>query len=371
MARAQQRRNPPFRAEHVGSLLRPRALKDAARGLREGTVSEADYRARLDADIARVVRMQEDIGLKSITDGEFGKSSWFGFFFERLEGFTIRESLFKFYDAEGHDHEFNTCYVNAPMRRPAPIAVDEFLRLAALTRETPKANLPTPSAVHFFRGDDCRDPRVYPDIEAWWQALVEIYRAEVEALAAAGCTYLQLDEVPLAMLCDAAVRERAAALGLDPSALVERYLDVVNQVLAVRPAQMTVGMHLCRGNLRSMWLASGGYEAIAERLFNQLDVDAYFLEYDTPRAGDFAPLRYVPAHKTAVLGLISSKTPTLEPLDALRRRIDEAARYLPLEQLAVSPQCGFASGAGGNPLSEAEQEAKLRLVVELARQVWG
>ncbi len=365
------RLDPPFRAEHVGSLLRPRALKAAATGFAKGTVDRSAYEAALDAAIADAVRLQEDAGLRSITDGEFGRTSWFGFFFERLEGFSIKPSRFRFKDADGHQHEWQTCFAEAPMRRPRTIAGDEFDRLRALTTQTPKANLPTPSALHFFRGDDCRDPAVYPDMDSWWADVVAIYRAEIADLAARGCTYLQLDEVPVAMLCDPDVRAQVQADGSDPDALLQRYLDATNEVLADKPAGMTVGMHLCRGNFRSRWMASGGYEPVAERLFNDLAVDAYFLEYDSDRAGDFSPLRHVPKDKVVVLGLVSSKTTTLEDPDTIARRIDEATAFVPLEQLALSPQCGFASVAGGNTVEEDTERAKLGLVVDVAQRVWG
>lgn len=363
--------DPPFRADHVGSLLRPTRLKDAAKALHENRLGETDYRAVLDEEIARVVKLQEGVGLHSITDGEFGRSSWFGFFFERLEGFSLDKSLFTFKDAEGHRFEWMTCYACGRMRRAQGICTEEFARLSSLTRQTPKANMPSPSALHFFRGDDCRDPSVYPDIDEWWEDLIAIYQEEIRALGDDGCTYLQLDEVPLAMLCDSDVRAQVSALGLNPDRLTRRYIDAVNRALLARPTGMIVCMHLCRGNFRSRWMAQGGYGPVAESLFNALNIDGFFLEYDTERAGDFEPLRFVPADKMIVLGLVTSKSPQLEQSDHLKRRIEEAAKYVPLEQLAISPQCGFASVAGGNLLTEAEQMAKLQLVVETAEEVWG
>ena len=362
---------PPFRAEHVGSLLRPPALKTVAKAYQKEEVSEEEYFAVLDQEIAGVVRLQESVGLKSITDGEFGKTSWFGFFFERLEGFCLKESLFDFHDVEGEDHGWMTCYTSARMHRPRPICVEEFERLRKLTAETPKVNMPSPSALHFFRGDQCRDETAYPDIEAWWEDLIGIYQAELQALGRAGCMYLQLDEVPLALLCDVDIQKQVRGMGLDPGELVARYIGTVNRILESRPAGMTVGMHLCRGNFRSRWMGEGGYDPVAERLFNDVDVDVFFLEYDTSRSGDFTPLENLPDDKSVVLGLVSTKSPVLEDGDALRHRIDEASRYVPLERLALSPQCGFASVAGGNPLSEDEQRAKLELIVGVARDVWG
>ena len=365
------KQSPPFRAEHIGSLLRPHEVKDAAKAYRKGNISRDAYFETLDREIARVVNLQESVGLRTITDGEFGRSSWFGFFFERLEGLTLRPSLFRFHDEHGHDYEWQTCYASGKMRREQPICSDEFERLQGLTRETPKANMPSPSAFHFFRGDQCRDETIYPDIEEWWNDLVQIYQAEIRALSEAGCHYLQMDEVPLAMLCDSDVRQQIAGRGRDPDDLTRRYVATINKVLEARPADMTVGMHLCRGNFRSRWMAQGGYEPVAESLFSDLKVDVFFLEYDSPRAGDFSPLRFMAGDKRVVLGLITSKTAELEDKDALKRRIDQASTYVPLERLAISPQCGFASVAGGNALREDEQMRKLALVVEVAQDVWG
>jgi len=363
--------NPPFRAEHIGSLLRPQKVKDAAKAYLRGSISTDAYFETLDQEIARAVKLQESVGLQSISDGEFSRSSWFGFFFERLEGFELKPSLFRFHDAHGHDYEWPTCYASGKMRREQPICTDDFARLQGLTRETPKANMPSPSAFHFFRGDECRDEVVYPDIEVWWNDLAQIYEAEIRSLSEAGCHYLQMDEVPLAMLCDSDVRQQISDMGQDPDDLTRRYVATINKVLEARSTDMTVGLHLCRGNFRSRWMAQGGYEPVAEILFNDLKVDAFFLEYDSPRAGDFSPLRYMAEDKMVVLGLISSKTAELEDKSALKRRIDQATTYVPLERLAISPQCGFASVAGGNALCEDQQMRKLALVVEVAQDVWG
>ena len=231
--------------------------------------------------------------------------------------------------------------------------------------------LPSPSAFHFFRFHDPASGAVYADDSAYWDDLVGVYRAEIAALGEAGCRYLQLDEVPLAMLCDPSIREQVTGLGGDPVALVATYIDMLKRILAGRPATMRIAMHLCRGNFRSRWMASGGYQPVAERLFNEVPVETYFLEYDSERAGDFSPLRWIPAGRQVVLGLVSSKIARLESADELRTRIDAAARHVPMERLGLSPQCGFASVAGGNPLSEEQQAAKLRLVVDVAQSVWG
>jgi 5-methyltetrahydropteroyltriglutamate--homocysteine methyltransferase len=279
--------------------------------------------------------------------------------------------MFEFHDAAGNSYPFDTCYAVAKIRRTRPIAVGEFEFVRHHTRRVAKVTMPAPSFMHFFRGKACADPAVYPDVAGFWADLLRVYHEELAELGGAGAQYLQIDEVPLAMLCDPAVRERAREIGEDPDALATMYIDGVNDALRARPPGMTVGMHLCRGNLRSRWMAAGSYEAVAERMFNETNVDAFFLEYDTPRAGDFAPLRFMPKDKTVVLGLVSTKTPVLEDADALRRRIDEAARHVPLERLALSPQCGFASTVGGNLLSIDDERRKLGLVVEVAKRVWG
>jgi len=363
--------NPPFRAEVIGSLLRPRILKDTASAIAAGKAEAADYQAVLEREIARVVARQEEIGLRVVSDGELGRTSWFGFFFEGLDGFRLKPSLFRFRDAEGGGFEWPTCVASAPIHRRAPITLAEYGRLARLVRTAlPKASLPTPSAFHFFRFTQPFDPAVY-DLERYFDDLVAVYRRELAELAEAGCRYVQMDEVPVAMLCDPLVREQVKAEGGDPDALLDLYVDVMRRILEGRPAGVTVGMHLCRGNFRSRWMASGGYEPVAARLFNDFPVDAYFLEYDSQRAGDFSPLRHVPRDRHVVLGLVSTKTATLEGRDDLRRRIDEAAKFVDPERLSLSSQCGFASVAGGNTIDEDAQWAKLGLIVETARAVWG
>jgi 5-methyltetrahydropteroyltriglutamate--homocysteine methyltransferase len=364
--------SPPFRAEVIGSLLRPRVLKETATAVAAGKATAADHAAVLEREIARVVARQEEIGFRVVTDGEFGRTSWFGFFFEGLDGFTLAPSLFRFRDAEGHGFEWPTCVAAAPVRRRAPITLAEFARVKRVVGSAlPKATLPTPSAFHFFRFTNAFEPKAYDSVAAYFDALVAIYRAELEELVEAGCRYVQMDEVPVAMLCDPLVREQTTAQGGNPDVLLDHYVDVVRRILADRPAGVTVGMHLCRGNFRSRWMASGGYEPVARRLFNDFPVDVYFLEYDSQRAGDFSPLRHVPADRHVVLGLVSSKSPEMEKPDDLRRRIDEAAKHVPSERLSLSSQCGFASVAGGNTLDEDQQWAKLSLIADTARKVWG
>ena len=257
------------------------------------------------------------------------------------------------------------------MRRTGPIVADEVAFARRHATRTVKATLPAPSYLHYPRGDACVDPAVYPDIEAFFDDVVEVYVAELEAIAAAGGRYVQLDEVAQTLLCDETLRDAVRGRGDDPDALIGRYIDLVNRIARRRPAGMTIGVHMCRGNAMGKWMASGGYERIAEQAFGALEVDAFFLEYDTARAGGFEPLRFVPAGRFVVLGLVSTKTPRLEAPDDLKRRLDEASRYVPLERLGISPQCGFASRDLGTALTFADQAAKLRLVVETAAAMWG
>jgi len=368
---AQAKLNPPFRAEHIGSLLRPAELAAAFKERARGNLSDAAYRQLEDRLILDAIRMQEEVGLQSISDGEYRRSSWAYGFVEALDGFVNRPSPWPFHDDAGREYPIETCYAAGRLRRRRGIATPEFEFVRAHTSRTPKVTIPSPSFMHFFQGGRAADPAVYPDPEEFWDDLLRIYEEEVAALGKIGATWLQIDEVPQAMLCDPKIREQVRAFGEDPDRLTQKYIDAVNRILKARPAGMTVGMHMCRGNFRSRWLAAGGYDAVAERLFNEVEVDGFFLEYDSTRAGGFEPLRFMPRHKFAVLGIISTKTPALEDRDALRRRVDEAARFMPFERLAISPQCGFASTAGGNQITPEDQRAKLRLVVETAAAIWG
>jgi 5-methyltetrahydropteroyltriglutamate--homocysteine methyltransferase len=367
---AAPRADPPFRAEHVGSLLRPPALRRAFRARAEGALPEDEFRATLEGTIRDAVRMQEEVGLRSITDGEFRRTAWSTGLLAALDGLEERESRFAFTDERGDVVRWNTCRAARRLSLARPIAGEEFRFVRACTQRTPKVTLPAPSFLHFFGGRDFAAPEAYRDLDAFYDDVVRLCREEVARLAAAGATWIQLDEVPLAMLCDDAVRARVRADGEDPDALVARYVSATNRALAERPPHVAAAVHLCRGNLRGHWMAQGSYEAIAERLFRDLEVDAFLLEYDSERAGDFAPLRFVPADRRVVLGLVSTKTTALEDVDFLRRRLDDAARYVPLERLGISPQCGFASTAGGNPLGEDDQRRKLARVVEVAERVW-
>ncbi|HYS49018.1 MAG TPA: 5-methyltetrahydropteroyltriglutamate--homocysteine S-methyltransferase [Xanthobacteraceae bacterium] len=364
-------RVPPFRADHVGSLLRPPALRQAFRQHAAGEIGDEEFARIQDAAIRDVVRLQEDTGLEVVTDGEFRRGSYWGRFVERLDGLAIRTAAFKFRDSAGQELDFTAPHVVAKVKRARPLALDEFEFLMSVARATPKVTLPAPSTMHFYRCTDYAEPGIYADAEAFFADLAAVYRAEIAALAGAGCRYVQLDEVAIAMLCDPAIRAKISAGGVEPDALVDLYIDGINAAVAGRPAKnMAVGVHMCRGNFRGRYLAEGGYESVAERFFARADVTHFLLEYDTARAGDFRPLRFVPKTKAVVLGLVSSKTPVLEEIDALRRRVDDATKYIDLDRLAISPQCGFASTAAGNPVTEADERAKLARVVEAARMIW-
>jgi len=362
------RGRPPFRADHVGSLLRPASLRQAFKRHAAGEIDAREFARVQDESIHDVVRLQEEVGLEVVTDGEFRRGSYWGRFVERTDGFEIRPALFKFRDDHGHEVDFTAPYAGAKIGRTQPLALDEFAFLNEVAHGTAKITLPAPSTMHFYRCTDFAARDVYPDADTFFADLAAVFRAEIGDLVAAGCRYIQLDEVAIALLCDPAIRAKVTAAGSDPDALVDLYVDAINQAVADCP--VTVGVHMCRGNLRGHYLGAGGYESVAERFFAGSKVNHFLLEYDTPRAGDFAPLRFVPRHKGVVLGLVSSKNPSLEPLDLLKRRAEEASRYIDLDRLAVSPQCGFASTAAGNPLSEAEERAKLRRVVEAAQAIW-
>ncbi len=360
-----------FRADHVGSLLRPQELKDAFREFHFGKIDDAKFMEIQNRCIRDAVKLQEDVGLRSITDGEFRRGSWFFGFVQAVDGLTTRDSIFSFHDATGGNAAFQTAYVEHRLKRTRGITTHEFGFLRGMTRETPKVTMPAPSLVHFFRLDRAVDSSVYPDRQQFWSDLITVYREELQALAALGCRSVQLDEVPIAMLCDPKIRDAVKAAGADPEQLLGTYIDAINRIVDGRPAGMTIALHLCKGNYKGQWMAEGGYDAISERLFNDAAVDAFFLEFDTARAGGFEPLRHLPRTKNVVLGLISSKVAQLEPLDDLRRRVEEAGRCVSLDQVGVSPQCGFASSVGGNPLSIEDERRKLARVVELAHAIWG
>jgi 5-methyltetrahydropteroyltriglutamate--homocysteine methyltransferase len=361
---------PPFRADHVGSLLRPQAQRHAFRQHAAGELRDAEFAALQDRCIRDVVAMQERVGLQVATDGEFRRGSYWGRFVERIDGFEIKPAVFKFRNDEKHDVEFTAPYARAKIARRRPLALDEFDFLRGVTKVTGKITLPAPSTMHFYRCTDYADPGIYPDAARFFADLTAIFQQEIAELANAGCKYVQLDEVAVALLCDPSIREQVKNGGSDPDTLVGLYIDGINDAVAKCPQDVIVAVHVCRGNFKGHYLGAGGYDKVAERFFAETKVNHFLLEYDTPRAGDFAPLRFVPKGTGTVLGLISSKTPALESPDLLKRRIDEASRNIDLDRLAVGPQCGFASTVAGNPLTEADERAKLRLAVQVAEQVW-
>jgi 5-methyltetrahydropteroyltriglutamate--homocysteine methyltransferase len=361
---------PPARVDHVGSLLRPAALRQAFRQHARREIDDDAFARVQDECIEDVVREQEALGLTIVTDGEFRRGSYWGRFVERTEGLEVREALLKFRDDHGHEVDFTAPYAVAPIRRTLPLAVDEFVFVRDITRVMPKITLPAPSTMHLLRLSDFADPGVYASVERFFDDLVLVFRQEIADLVAAGCRYVQIDEIAIALLCDPSVRRHVEQAGIDPRALVDRYIAALNACVAECPPEVYVGVHMCRGNFKGHYLSEGGYEAVAEQFFSQTNANHFLLEYDTPRAGDFAPLRFVPANKGVVLGLVSSKIPVVESADGLRRRTEEAAQHIDLDRLAISPQCGFASTVAGNPVGEAEQWAKFRALVEAADAIW-
>jgi 5-methyltetrahydropteroyltriglutamate--homocysteine methyltransferase len=370
-----RRNEPPFRADHVGSLLRPPAVLAARADHAVGTITAGQLRAIEDDAIRDVVRAQEDIGLQTVTDGEFRRTSWHMDFIYQLQGVSRTEEKIEvhFRNAQG-DLDFTS----AAMRVDGKIGLDEpifgsdfeFLKSVA-TSGTPKLTIPSPSMVHYRGGPAAIDRSVYPDEDQFWTDLSAAYAKQIKEIAALGCTYLQLDDTSLAYLNDPRERTELAGRGGDGEHQHERYIRQINTALADRPDGLRVTTHMCRGNYRSSWVAEGGYDYVAEALFGGLDVDGFFLEFDDARSGGFAPLRFVPPGKLVVLGLVTTKRPELESKDDLKRRIDEAAKYIPLDQLCLSGQCGFSSTVEGNNLTADEQFAKLRLIVDTAAEVWG
>ena len=350
---------PPFRAEHIGSLLRPREVLDGQNP---------------EPHIVDAIRWQESLGLEMVTDGEFRRESWRLGFVAKVAGFA-RAEAFGNVDLQRDDAGNVMRVGEAPVavtkiRRTGPIVADEVAFSLKHAKATVKATMPAPSYLHYPRGRKCVDPDVYPDLEQFFDDVVRVYADELKALHAAGGRYLQIDEVAQTLLCDQKLRDAVKARGDDPEKLVELYISLINRVVRARPKDMTVGVHMCRGNAFGKWIAAGGYERIAEKAFGTLEVDAFFLEFDSERAGGFEPLRFVPKGKHVVLGLVSTKQPDLEDKDELKRKIELASQFVPLERLSISPQCGFASHKHGSGLTFDQQAAKLRLVVETAREVW-
>ena len=367
---------PPFRADHVGSLLRPPELLEARSRHQAGELGDEELRQVEDEAVRGAVRKQESIGLQSATDGEFRRASWHMDFLTQLGGVTkVTDTglVVHFRNASGQvDAALPSVHIDARIHLDHPIFADAFRFLQeTVTTATPKLTIPSPSMLHYRGGRASIDPALYPDLDQFWEDLSGAYRDEIAALSAQGCTYLQLDDTSLAYLNDPAQRAMLAGRGDDAEHQHLRYIQQINKALEGRPPSLTVTTHMCRGNFRSSWTAEGGYDFVAEALFNELGVDGFFLEYDDPRSGSFEPLRFVPPGKLVVLGLVTTKRGRLETKDALKRRFEEASRYVPLEQLCLSPQCGFSSTVEGNVLTQDEQWAKLQLIVEVAREVWG
>jgi 5-methyltetrahydropteroyltriglutamate--homocysteine methyltransferase len=362
---------PPFRADHVGSLLRTRSLKEARARHEKGEVSAIELKAIEDREIAAAIKKQEEIGLRAVTDGEFRRAFWNYDFLGALPGVEayLGERKIMFQGVNPKPMMLRVTgrlgtFTGHPM-------LDHFKFVREHAKATPKMTIPSPSSLHFRYGRDAVPESIYPDMAEFYRDLGQTYRLAVRAFADAGCRYLQLDEVNFAYLCDPKLRAQVAGRGEDPDKLPSVYAGMINAAMSDIPSDMTIAMHLCRGNFQSTFVASGGYELVAETLFNTINVHGYFLEYDSDRAGGFEPLRFLPKGKTVVLGLVTSKSGRLESRDELKRRVKEAAKYVPLEQLCLSPQCGFASTEEGNILSEDEQWAKLAMIVELAEEIWG
>jgi len=369
------RTSPPFRADHVGSLLRPQRLLQARDDHAAGRIDDEELRAIEDEAIREVVRMQEDAGLQSATDGEFRRASWHMDFIYQLDGITKEAGHIsvKFHNPEG-DIEFTPAalHVNGPLDVTGTIFGDHFRFLQqTVTRTTPKLTIPSPSMVHYRGGKAAIDPAVYPDLDSFWVGLTAAYRKQVRGLGELGCTYLQFDDTSLAYLNDPHQREYVASIGGDPERQHVEYIHHINEALSSRPEGMSVTTHMCRGNFRSSWAAEGSYDFVAEALFNELEVDGFFMEWDDERSGGFAPLRFLPKGKQVVLGLVTTKRGELESKDALKRRVEEASQHVDVDQLCLSPQCGFSSTVEGNALTIDEEIAKLRLVVETAQEIWG
>ena len=364
----------PFRADHVGSYLRPPSVLSARDQCARGEISADALRLVEDAAIRDVVKKQEDVGLQGITDGEFRRTYFHVDFLEELDGVTISYGEFaaKFRKDDGTKVGFAppTIHVSGQVRHRASIQGKDFDFLKSVVHKTPKVTIPSPSMLHFRGGRDAIDAKIYPDLGQFYADLADAYAEEIADLAERGCRYLQLDDTNLAYLCDPEIRESTRKRGDDPDQLVRTYCALINRAIAKRPSDMTIATHLCRGNFKSAWVAQGSYEPVAEILFNELNIDGFFLEYDDERSGDFAPLRFLPKGKAVVLGLMSSKRAAIENKDEVKRRIEEAAHYAPIEQLALSHQCGFSSTVHGNELSEADQWKKLALMVEIANEVW-
>jgi 5-methyltetrahydropteroyltriglutamate--homocysteine methyltransferase len=367
------RDKPPFRADHVGSFLRPKELLDARDKRARGEITKEELRKVEDDAIRGIVKFQEDVGLQGVTDGEFRRTFFHIDFLEQLGGVETHTGFTAQFHTKKGDIGFAppVLKVTGKVKHERPIQLEDFKFLKSVTKRTPKVTIPSPTMLHFRGGREGISKEAYPDLDEFFADVAKAYQDEIKSLADAGCTYLQLDDTNLAYLCDPKIREAARNRGLDPDHLPRDYAKLINAAIAGKPANMTVCTHLCRGNFKSAWVAEGGYEPVAEVLFNELNFDGYFLEYDDERSGDFRPLRFLPKGKTMVLGLVTTKLDAVESKDAIKRRIDEAAKYAPLDQFCLSPQCGFSSTVHGNEIHREAQANKLRLIVDVAKEVWG
>jgi 5-methyltetrahydropteroyltriglutamate--homocysteine methyltransferase len=364
---------PPFRVEHIGSFVRPEPLLQAVRALKAGKISHEELTRIQDDSIREIVAFQESIGLPTVTDGEFRRRSWSAGFIDAVEGFGLRDGTLTFRDQSRVIGVASSPYAKAPLRRRQRIVADDFRFLKkSVKKGLPKVTIAAPDVMHYFLGPQAFDGAVYKDRELFFEDLTRLYREEIADLAAEGCTYLQLDDTALPCNCDPHAREDVAARGENADELTGRYARLINECISDKPKEMMVAIHLCRGNLKGAWMAEGGYEPIADALFNRIDVGTYCLEYDTERSGDFSPLRFVPKGKRVILGLVSTKTPILEKKEQLIAKIKAAAKHVPLDQLGIGPQCGFSSGGGGGQtVTQDDTRRKLELVMEVARDVWG
>jgi 5-methyltetrahydropteroyltriglutamate--homocysteine methyltransferase len=363
---------PPFRADHVGSLLRPQELHEARAKAKQGEITQEALKAVQDRCIKEVIALQESIGIPAVTDGEFRRDWWHIDFLHGFDGVELAKGD-AYGDAKfkGTDEQPPFMLVESRIRRTRPNMLEHFKFLKANVKKgTPKFTMPSPAMLH-ARADRASLKKTYPDLDNFWADLTQCYREEIADLYKAGCRYLQIDDTTIAMFGDPKVQEQFRKLGDDPKRDVALYAEAVNAAIRDVPDDMAVAIHTCRGNFKSTWLASGSYDYVAETAFSKLSVDGFFLEFDTERAGGFEPLRYIPKGKKVVLGLVSSKVPQLESKDVLKRRIEQASKFVPLENLCISPQCGFSSTHHGNNLTEEEERAKLRLCIETAREVWG
>jgi 5-methyltetrahydropteroyltriglutamate--homocysteine methyltransferase len=361
---------PPFRADQVGSLLRPESLAQMRARFKRGEVSAGALREAEDHAVRDAVRRQQDVGLRAVTDGEFRRDWWHLDFLSQLDGVTLKHNEGEKFKIAGQSEQPPIPIVTGRVACSRPIMVDHFRFLKSVTTQVPKMTIPSPSMLHLRGGRAAIDKTVYPELDAFWADVAAAYRLAIGHLAAAGCRYLQLDDVAFAYLCDPRIQQNCRTNGDDPGSLPRRYAQAINEALVGRPADMVVTIHTCRGNFKSAWVAEGGYDPVVEAMFST-DVDGYFMEFDSARAGGFEPLRILPRGKKVVLGLVTTKVGALERKDDLKRRIDEASKFVPIENLCLSPQCGFSSTHHGNALSIDDQWRKLERVVEVANEVWG